>query len=67
MDVTASPFCYRRSIPWDQQTRFCLQLWSEQTARPLIPMPRVLGDLLNMEILEGRNPAPFASAGSSRA
>jgi hypothetical protein len=59
-----------RTLSWTQQTQFCLKLWSEQTARLLMQMPRVLGDLLNNETLEVRNRALSAQrsilAGLSR-
>jgi hypothetical protein len=46
-----------KSVPWDQQTRFCLKLWSEQTSRLLTLMPHVFGDLLNQKTFEGRDRA----------
>lgn len=44
-----------KTVPWAQQTQFCLKLWSEQSARLLRLMPRVFGDLLNNDTLEARN------------
>jgi hypothetical protein len=44
-----------KTVPWGQQTQFCLKLWSEQTARLLTPMPQMFGDLLSKETLEARN------------
>jgi hypothetical protein len=44
-----------KTVPWDQQTRFCLKLWSEQTTRLLTLMPQMFGDLLNEKTLEARN------------
>ena len=52
-----------KTVPWAQQTGFCLKLWSEQTAMLLTRMPQAFGDLLNGEDLDVRNRAVSAQRG----
>ena len=52
-----------KTVSWGQQTQLCLKLWSEQTTRLMMPMPRVFGDLLNKETLEARNRVLSAQRG----